>query len=165
MTKKCNDCENFKLQGEAEDHWHKSFCYGTCGLTGEYKTTFTPCIKEYKNHKRWCHDEKIQLDHADFCKRYNHDCENCFCKEFFEEIIDEDEIDNHFVNSESFMEYPNIHQIYCIAASPRQGGFGNAVFNVELDTGEILYDIGLWGNGFSPNQEITEKLRKGKFIR
>lgn len=161
----CRECNNFKFEGEGETHHHKKFAYGICELTGEYKTDLTPCTYEYKNSKRWCHDESIQLDQSIFCRIYHYDCDKCFNKEFWEEIVDENEKDKHFVNIENFMEYPNIHQIYFICEPGQKGGFGNSRFYVELDNGEFLENRGLWGNGFSPNKEIIDKLMKGKFIR
>ena len=160
----CIDCVNFKLEGKNENHWGYEYSYGECKLCG-YKTTLTPCIKEYADNKRWCHDESIQLDQSGFCTRYDYDCENCFKKEFWEEIIAEDEIEKHFVNCENYMEYPNVHQVYFICEPGVEGGFYNSSFNVELDDGEFLENRGLWGNGFCPNKEVFDKLKKGKFIK
>lgn len=167
MVKNCNcmECENFKVDGELYNHWNQRYFHGECIVCGEYKTTLTPCIKEYTDNKRWCHDESIQLDQSSFCTRYHYDCENCFKKKFWEEIIAEDEIEKHFVNSENYMEYPNIHQVYFICKPGMDGGFCNARFNVELDNGEFLENRGLWGNGFCPNKEVFDKLKKGKFIK
>ena len=162
--KKCNTCENFKKWGSEVNHWHKHYNYGVCEKYGEYKTDLTPCIDMYVDCKRWCIDESIQLDNG-FCERYNYDCEKCFSKKFWEELTDEKEIDNHFVNSESYMEYPNIYQVYYISPEGKEGGFYNAKFNVELDDGTVLENVGLWGNGFAPNKEIVSKLKKGTFIK
>ena len=161
----CNDCENFKVKGEQYNHWNQRYFYGECMVCGEYKTTLTPCIKKYTDNQRWCSDEYIQLNQGDFCRRYHHDCDNCFSKKFWEELVAEDEVEKHFVNTENYMEYPNIHQVYYICNPGEEGGFYGDRFNVKLDNGEYLENRGLWGNGFSPNKEIVDKLKKGKFIR
>ena len=161
----CNDCENFKVKGETYDYWNRRYFYGECGLTGEYKTTLTPCIKKYTDQHRWCIDEYIQYDRSDFCKRYNHDCENCFSKEFWEEIIAPDEVDKHFVNIEGNTTINTLHTVYYICKPDKRGGFDNAKFNVQLDNGEFLEDIGLWCNGSAPNQQVINALKKGRFIK
>lgn len=77
--------------------------------------------------------------------------ERCFGEEFWSEVYSEK--DRHFVN-----EKGNV-----LSFTFGEGGFGNRRYNLRLEDGTELFDVGLWHRGTLP-KNLEDEIQKGSLF-
>jgi hypothetical protein len=170
----CWFCRNFKLKFSPWDYSGHRVIFtnedgetglqGTCLRTSEKTTSLDIACEHYDYAyatQRFCSDLAIFNDAAvnDDCRGADFNCDNCFTKEFWEEVLEEK--DKHFKGDKPH-DQMGLYSVYSFVPSGVEGGFGGDRFNIQLDTGETFTDVGLWHRGFCPNDEIVKQFRTGQ---
>ena len=168
----CMYCEHFKFARGKYHYLKNSFTitrtkekglWGECELHNKTVTTHSKTCNDYKyaykNGETYCTKEHIIKDCAvnDNCHRAKHNCDECFTKEFWEEVISEK--DSHVIG----MEWSD-GQVGVDYYTTGDGGYYDRRFSIEFEDGEILNNVGLWSRGRCPNKKVYNAIRHGKII-
>lgn len=170
----CWFCRNFQLKFSPLDYSGHRCTFtnekGETGLLGKClkhslkeTTSLTIACDDYDYAyitDRFCKDIAIFNDASvnDECRSAEFNCDKCFTKEFWMEVLESK--DHHFKSSKPHSQM-GLHSIYSFVPSGQEGGFDNDRFNLRLSSGETFTDVGLWHRGFCPNDEILNQLRTG----